>query len=131
MIRIDNTTRDLRLSALKALLETGSGTAALKVYGTPMPASLATAAPTTALVVFNLPDPLPAISAYELVIPTSGGEVVLNSGTALWGRFFDGNGATVLDVDCGDVSSNAFIKLSVTTLYAGQLITAPTITFSD
>lgn len=114
---------DYRLLGTLAYADLGANLSKIQLFATTMPASgqVAGVAP---LVEMILTDPCGVIVNNTLVLTQADvtGDLITVQGSALWGRWLNGNGSIVLDGDCTDSAGNGFFKLSGTSgtlLYAG------------
>ena len=81
-------------------LDTGAGNATIEVYGTTRP-SAGGAAGGDALVIAVLAKPCAIVvdGVLELIADDPTGELILNSGAAVWARFKNGDGTWAFDAD--------------------------------
>jgi len=102
-------------------LDAGPGPGYVEYYNGTMPADPTVAVTTqTKLATLVLSDPA---ATYSNKVITFNGILQDNSadanGTPTWARFKDSTGAAVMDVDVGDLASNAVIKVTIVPLVAG------------
>lgn len=100
-----------------AFLNTGSGVAAVEVYGGTRAASVNDAPGTPLLVSIPLDNPAGSISGGILSLIADDNGLILVSGTATWARVVNRNGDTAFDMDAGETDAECI--LSTTTLLAG------------
>lgn len=112
-----------RLLGTLAYADLGTLPSKIQLFATTMPVA-GGAAGGSPLVEIVLADPSGSIVNNTLVLaqadPT--GELILVQGSALWGRWINGEGNIVLDGDCTDEAGTGFFKVagtSGTLLYAG------------
>lgn len=122
MIEETTTCREAALSGRLDFLNTGTGDAAIRVYGGTRPASVNDVPGTDLLVQVLLQNPAGAVSAGALIlIPADTGQIAI-TGTATWARVVNQNGDTAFDMDAGLTGSGAECVLTEVDLYAGGLV---------
>lgn len=122
MISETTSCREASLSGRLTFLNTGSGTAAVRVYGDTRPVSVNDVPGTTLLVEIPLENPAGAVSAGALSLSPADAGLIANTGTATWVRVVNRNGDTAFDMDAGAVASGAECELSEVDLFAGGLV---------
>ena len=122
MISETTACREGALSGRLAILNTGSGTAYVRVYGDGRPASVNDAPGTALLVQIPLTNPAGSVAAGALTLTASDTGLIANTGIATWVRVVNRNGDTAFDMDAGAVASGAECELSEVNLFAGGLV---------
>jgi len=112
-----------RLTGTRDFADLGPDPSRIQFFATAQPA-LGGAAGAAPLVEVILEKPCGEIVGNVLVLSQAapGGDLILNEGEALWGRWLNGNGDLVGDGDASDESGTGFFKVSGTDgtlLYAG------------
>lgn len=110
---------DSRLTALKDLIDFGSGAGHVKIYTTPQPAAGAAITTQTLLLDFTLNDPCGSITNHILTFTLPESVLCLNDGDAIWGRITASDGTWCLDGDAGLNNSNSFFRLDRIDLLTG------------
>lgn len=121
-IAISTGLNEARLQATADHIDTGAGAGYFAVYAGTRAASINTAPAAPALVQIPLTKPCGVVDAGTLELTASAFGQVLNSGLATWARLFNGDGAAVLDCDCGlysDPEDPGELRLSQLSLFAG------------
>jgi len=85
-----------RMEAVRAKIDTGSGTACIKVYTTPRPATGGTPTGATLLATINLGNPSGTTTAGDLALSVAAETIIAASGAPNWARVLDRDGAVVL-----------------------------------
>jgi hypothetical protein len=111
--------REAALTGRLSFLNTGTGTAAVQIYGGTRPGSVNSAPGSSPLVTIPLDNPAGAVSSGSLVLDPFAPGLIAVTGEATWARVINRNGATAFDLDAGAVGSAAEVQLSQTQLYAG------------
>lgn len=120
--------REAALSGRLSLLNTGSGTAAIRVYSGTRPATAADAPTSDMLVSIPLNNTTGSVGSGVLTLSPSGAGMIAVTGTvaagtaASWARVVNRNGDTVFDMDAGLAGSGKECILSEVDLYAGGLV---------
>lgn len=104
-------------------MTTGSGTAAVQVYGGTRPATAADAPGSTMLVELPLENAVGVVAGGVLTLDPAAPALIAVSGSATWCRAVTRNGDTAFDMDAGAVASGAECELSDVALFAGGLVT--------
>ncbi|QNM94894.1 hypothetical protein [Chitinimonas koreensis] len=118
--------RIARAMAIRAALDAAGSAGALALYAVDLDEGEAPAEP--ALITLPLPYPCGTVDADGLHIAALTETAVAHTGQPITGRLFDGAGNPVADLDVGDQSSDASLRLLVdggpdgVTLYAGGLL---------
>lgn len=112
-----------RLEATRDFADLGTGNSTIMLYGTtqPLPGGSETADP---LVTITLAKPCGSVTGNLLVLEQNApaGDLIANTGAALWARWVNGNGDWMADGDVTDESGAGDFKVAGTTgttLYAG------------
>lgn len=122
MISETTSCREAALSGRVSFLNTGTGIAAIRVYGGTRPATAADAPGTAMLVEIPLENTTGSVSAGALSLNPADTGLIANTGTATWVRVVNRNGDTGFDMDAGAVASGAECELSEVDLFAGGLV---------
>lgn len=118
-IAITTAHNEYRLAGTLAYLNLGASNAAVRIYPTPRPATPADTPASAMLVQVSLSDPAGTIAAGVLTLTQLEDGLIANSGTAVWARVVNGDGATAFDCDCGEGAGAWEVQLAQTALYAG------------
>lgn len=106
-----------------AALEAGAGNATLELYTGSKPGDTTVAPNGTTQRLLGTMTCSPTVgvaAAGELTFnPITQDSAADDNGTATWGRFRDGDGVAVIDVDAGVIGSTAFLQLNTTNIIAG------------
>jgi hypothetical protein len=108
-----------RMEAVRAKIDTGSGTACIKVYTTPRPATGGTPTGATLLATINLGNPSGTTTAGDLALSVAAETIIAASGAPNWARVLDRDGAVVGDMSVGLPGSGADLEVGSSYLYAG------------
>lgn len=119
MIEISSDHNAARLAGSLTHLNTGTGNAAVRIYGGTRAASITTAPGTPLLVQIPLTKPAGAVSAGVLNLTQLADGIIASSGVATWARVVNGNGDASFDCDAGEGVGAWEIQLVQSTLYAG------------
>lgn len=122
MISETTSCREAALSGRLTFLNTGAGTAYIRVYGGTRPATAADAPGTTLLVQIPLENPAGAVATGALTLAPSDTGLIANTGTATWVRVVNRNDDTAFDMDAGLEASGAECEMSEVDLFAGGLV---------
>ncbi len=120
--------REAALSGRLTYLNTGSGTAAIKVYNGTRPDTAADAPTGDMLVSIPLNNTTGSVAGGSLTLSPSGAGMIAVTGTvaggteATWVRVVNRNGDTAFDMDAGLAGSGKECILSDVDLYAGGLL---------
>jgi hypothetical protein len=116
-----------QLQALANFIDQGSSNATFIFYDDVKPASTAVAANDTAkLVILELPKPsLLSVNAGSISLKPTESGTVTKTGTAVWARLFNGNGAVVADFAVG-----ADVTLNSVDMVLGGTVSISAITFT-
>lgn len=112
-----------RMTAVKAKIDTGSGTAGIKVYTTPRPATGAAPTGATLLVTINLNNPCGTVTDGDLALDTEAQSTIAADGAPSWARVTDRDGNAVGDMTVGLPGSGADLEIGASYLYAGGKLT--------
>lgn len=110
---------DARHTGSIADLDTGTGNAAIRIYGGTRPATPATAPSSAMLVEIILTKPCGSVSGGLLTLTQSADGLIAETGTATWARIVNGDGATAFDCDAGQGAGAWEVQLAQVLLYAG------------
>lgn len=108
-----------RLQAVADFLDTGTGHAAVQVYGGTRATSTDAAPGSAMLVSITLAKPCGVVADGVLTLASAGNALITNSGTATWARVVNGAGSTAFDCDAGEGAGAWEIQLVQGFLYAG------------
>ena len=108
-----------RQSGSLAHLDTGTGNAAVRIYGGVRPATPATVPSSAMLVQVSLTKPCGTVNAGLLTLTQLEDGLISGTGIATWARIVNGNGDTAFDCDCGKGAGAWEVQLADTQLYAG------------
>jgi len=109
---------EARLAGTLAFLDTGSN-ACVRIYGGTRAATVNDAPGSAMLVEVTLTKPAGTIADNKLTMTQAQDGTAINNGTATWARIVNGNGATVMDVDCTDANGSGEVKLPSVQIFAG------------
>ena len=110
---------DARLEGTLAYLDTGTGNAAVRIYGDTRPATPADVPTSAMLVQVGLTKPAGTVAAGVLTLTQLEDGLIAETGIATWARVVNGNGDTAFDCDCGEGAGAWEVTLAQTQLYAG------------
>jgi hypothetical protein len=119
MIDITADLNEARLAGTLAFLDTGTGNAAIQIYGGTRPGSVSNAPGSPMLVSIPLTKPAGTISGGLLSLTQQEDGLILTSGIATWARVVNGNGATAFDCDAGQGPGAWEVQLVQVQLFAG------------
>ena len=122
MISETTSCREAARSGRVSFLNTGTGIAAIRVYGGTRPATAADAPGTAMLVEIPLENTTGSVSAGALSLNPADTGLIANTGTATWVRVVNRNGDTGFDMDAGLEASGAECEMSEVDLFAGGLV---------
>lgn len=108
-----------RLTAVIGFLDTGTGNAAIQIYGSTRPATPADAPTASALVSIPLTKPAGSVSNGTLLLTASSPGLITVSGVATWARVVNGAGAVAFDCDAGQGAGAHSVQLVQSSLLAG------------
>lgn len=100
-------------------LDTGTGNAAVRIYGGVRPATPNDVPGSAMLVQISLTKPSGTVADGLLTLTQLEDGLITETGVATWARFVDGNGATCFDCDCGQGAGAWEVQLTQVQLYAG------------
>jgi len=118
-IAITTAHNDARLGGTLAYLDTGTGNAAVRIYGGTRPATPADVPTSAMLVQVGLTKPAGSVAAGVLTLTQLEDGLIAETGIATWARVVNGNGDTAFDCDCGEGAGAWELTLAQTQLYAG------------
>jgi hypothetical protein len=112
-----------RMTQVKSAIETGTGTACLKIYTSPRPATGATATGTL-LDTHNINNPCGTVDSNgDLVLDLATESTIVADGAPFWARCLDRDGGFVADMSVGIPASNADVEIGASMLYTGGKLT--------
>lgn len=111
-----------RMQVVADRIDAGTGTATVKIYTTPRPATGATPTGATLLATLDLPVPCGTVvdGVLELDLPASAN--VVATGDHNWARVSDRDGGAVCDMGTGLAASGADMEIPIATLYSGAVL---------
>lgn len=118
-IAITQAHADARLTGTVTYLDSGTGNAAVRLYGGTRPATPADTPSSEMLVQIPLSKPCGTVSAGVLTLTQLEDGLIGTSGIATWARVVNGDGATAFDCDCGAGPGVWEVQLAQVNLYAG------------
>ena len=118
-----------RLQATLDYLDTGTGNAAVRIYGGTRPATPDDTPTSTILAQVELTKPCGTITDATLTLTPLANGLITTTGIATWGRIVNANGDTAFDCDAGEGVGAWEIQLEQTSLFAGGdcIITSATL----
>jgi len=129
MISLSSAAKEARLTALADYVDTGTGTAVLRLYTAPKPTPGDAITTQTLVVEIDLPTPFASdVTGGTLTIETISSALADNTGVVAWGRVLNRNGDWVGDALAGEEDDpTAWIwLLSGTSVAAGSIVTVQT-----
>ena len=108
-------------------LDTGTGNAAVRIYGGTRPATPDTVPSSAMLVQISLTKPCGTVANGLLTLTQLEDGLIGETGIATWARIVNGDGLTAFDVDAGQGVGAWEVQLAQSQLYAGgdaRIITA-------
>lgn len=129
MIDLSPAAKEARLTALATYVDTGTGTAVLRLYTAPKPDPGAAITTQTLVVEIDLPNPFADdVTGDTLTIGTMIPTMAVASGTVAWGRILNQNGDWVGDAVAGEENDpTAWIwLLTGTEVLAGSFVLVQT-----
>lgn len=108
-----------RMTAVKNRIDAGTGTACIKLYTSPRPATGAAPTGATLLATINLDSPCGAVVNGDLELAVVTPVSIAASGAHAWGRILDRDGNFVGDGSTGLPDSAADIRVAASMLYVG------------
>jgi hypothetical protein len=118
-IAITSAHNDARLTGTVTHLDSGTGNAAVRIYGGTRPTTPADTPSSEMLVQIGLTKPCGTVSAGVLTLTQLEDGLITTTGTATWARVVNGNGATAFDCDAGQGAGAWEVQLAQTNLFAG------------
>lgn len=113
---------EARLTATRDYLDAGGDNAKLQLYTAPRPAPGAAITTQVLLSEIDLTEPCGTVAANVLNLTAALPGLVLNSGSAAWGRVVDGSGNYAIDGDASDMAGSGHFKLDDVVLIAGGTV---------
>ena len=114
---------DFRLLATRQFLDTGTGNAAIRIYGGTRPASPADAPTSVMLCQAVLTKPCGEVTGNQLVLTQDTDDAfIVETGVATWARFVNGDGSTAFDCDAGEGPGPWTVQLPQAQLFAGGAV---------
>jgi hypothetical protein len=111
-----------RIALTKTAIETGTGTAKLKIYTAPRPATGGTPTGATLLVSIDIANPCGTLDDNELLLDIPEQNSITGSGVHAWARVEARDGSVVCDMPTGQVGSGADVEISASQLYSGGIL---------
>lgn len=111
--------RTAALQGRLTFLDTGTGNAALRIYGSTRAPSINTAPGSAMLVEIGLTKPCGTIVNGALVLTQLADGLIANTGTGTWARAVNGNGDAAFDLDAGQGAGAWEVQLVQANLLAG------------
>lgn len=130
-IGLDSTLRDARLTLIKDAIDAGTGAGKLLIYGTPRPATGASAGAATQLASITLNDPCGTVSAGVLTLdidPVPADSSADATGTAVWARLVTSADAFVADLSVGTSAADIIMNTTSVIIAMPVSIVSGTIT---
>jgi hypothetical protein len=115
--------KNARMTQTKNAIETGSGTACIKIYTSPRPATGGTPTGATLLATHNINNPCGTVANGELALDLAADSTVAADGVHAWARVLDRDGSFVCDMSTGLPGSGADIEIGASQLYTGGKLT--------
>lgn len=115
--------KNARMEEVKAAIDTGTGTATIKIYTSPRPATGGTPTGATLLATHNINTPCGTVSNGELALDLAADSTIAADGIHYWARVLDRDGAFVCDMSTGLPASGADIEIGASQLYTGGKLT--------
>jgi hypothetical protein len=100
-------------------LDTGTGNAAVRIYGGTRPASPVDVHGSAMLTQISLTKPCGTVDAGLLTLTQLEDGLILETGIATWARIVNGDGLTAFDCDAGEGAGDWVVQLAQAQLYAG------------
>lgn len=124
MFALNVSIKNSRLAVIKDAIDAAQGAGKIMIYTAPVPDPPGSPVSTqTLLAELTFSKPCGSIDGGVLTFSTIQEESnAPATGTAAWARITDGDGNWVADVDVGDSSSSAVIKLNTTQIYQGGIV---------
>lgn len=119
MIQITTALNEARLSGVLGFLDTGTGNAAIRIYGGTRPTSVNDVPGSAMLVSIPLTKPAGTVASGVLTLTQDEDGLIQNSGIATWARVVNGNGTTAFDCDAGEGVGAWEVQLAQVQLFAG------------
>jgi hypothetical protein len=111
--------RSAALTGRLAFLDSGSGNAAIRIYGGVRRANTSDTPGSAMLVEIGLTKPCGTVSAGVLTLTQLADGLIAASGVGTWAIFVNGAGATAFDTDAGEGVGAWEVRLVNADLYAG------------
>lgn len=131
-VRLATAAQQAAMDAIVDLIDGGSGAGTIKIYTTPQPADANTAVSSqTLLGTLTFSDPAfgatnsSGIATASTITSDTSADA---TGTAVWARIADSNGATIFDCDVG--TSGATLNLNTVSVVAGATISVTSFTMT-
>ena len=97
----------------------GTGVVRIRCYDTNRPTDSTIAPGGLPLVELPLLKPCGTLTNGIITLAPGAAQLVATTGTPVWGRMVNGNGATVLDCDVSGAAGSGDLKLTSTSLFQG------------
>lgn len=129
-VRFGTSGRNARATAIRDLIDAGSGPGTLKIYAGTVPATGAAITTQTLLGTCTFSDPCGTVTNGVLTFSAITGGTAVATGTATFARALDSTGTFVADLDAGVTGSGSAIELSTVGIVIGAVlsVTSGTIT---
>ena len=118
MISVSVALANARLEAVVTFLALGNGAARVDIYGTARPANGADPGGAS-LVTITLLEPVGTVAGGILTITPPESAMISVTGTAVWARLVNGNGAPAWDCDVSEEGGLGEVWLDSVQLFAG------------
>lgn len=120
-----------RITQVLNRLSAGAGDPTLLIYSGTQPAGGDPITDQVLLASFTLAKPVGTVSGKDLTLSAAADVLGLADDVGTWGRFLDGDGTWVIDMDAGDNLSSAPIKLNPQQIYTGGTVKLVSGTLSE
>lgn len=114
--------REAALAGRLALIDSGTGTAAVRFYEGTRPANADTVPSSAMLAQVPLQSPAGTILNAQLTLLFAGTGMVTQTGSPTWARVVSRNGDSVFDMDVGLAGSGAECIITDAIIYSGGLV---------
>ncbi len=111
-----------RLAGLLAYLDSGTGSAKIRIYGGTRPALPTDAASGSLLVEITLTNPCGSVTGGTASLTQAAADQITSSGTATWARVVRGGESTGIDGSVSDNAGDGDVKINDVQLWAGGFV---------